>query len=115
MIFTRWKKYTNVFFYMILLLIGILYIKIIASLCNNIKMVYEKGFIKLFDEKFSVWFYQSEENLILYNSVLIFIFILCFCLSCVFIKKKRKLSLLVLIIPILLILCEIVFTRYMLR
>ncbi len=87
--FTKFKKYINVIAYILFTLIGLFYMRIIAALYNTIHAARDGGFVKSIDENNPVWYYQSEDNMILHYKILIGGFLLFLILPFIFIRKPQ--------------------------
>ena len=106
------KKYKQKIIYVIFVLMSLLYARIILSLCRGIEAAKTGGFVKLFEENLPIWYYESEEKMILHEKILICFFILTYCLSVGFIKRKLNLFLFFLFLPLIFMFCEYVYENY---
>lgn len=87
--FTKFKKYMKVIAYIIFTLVELFYIRIIFALYNAIQIIRDGGFVKSIDENNPVWYYQSEDNMILHDKILIGGFLLFLILPFIFIRKPQ--------------------------
>ena len=87
--FAKLKKYISVITYIIFAVITLFYLRAIFALYNVIQVTKEGGFVKSIDEKNPVWYYRSEDNMILHDKILLGGFILFLIISFIFIHKPK--------------------------
>lgn len=87
--FTKFKKYMKVIAYIIFTLVELFYIRIIFALYNAIQITRDGGFVKSIDENNPVWYYRSEDNMILHDKILFGGFILFLIIPFIFIRRPK--------------------------
>ena len=92
-------KYLSYFFYVIFILITLFYIRVIISLCINIKATKNGGFTKLIDENSPIWYEQSIENMIMNDKIWIAVLVFFMVISSLYIVKRPKLAIFLLFVP----------------
>ncbi len=100
----------------------ILYILAVGLMLVNIRMIYsafyclraaqEGMYLKMIDSGSKLWYFRSEELLILHTKIEISVFILSLCLAVFFLYKKPKLALIVQLFPILLVVLDILYREF---
>ena len=87
--FTKFKGYTNIIAYIIFILITLLYVRVIFALYNAVQVTKDGGFVKSIDENNPIWYYRSEDNMILHDKILIGAFLFFLMSSLALIRKPK--------------------------
>lgn len=87
--FAKLKKYLSVITYIFFAVITLFYLRVIFALYNVIQVTREGGFVKSIDENNPVWYYRSEDNMILHDKILLGGFVLFLIIPFIFIRRPK--------------------------